>query len=374
MARVFIGAVFFVLVLTLGSAAVDSGFQDAGQQYAIEDESVTDASAGVIALNQSGRPDVFYDGRVTVTQPGYALDYEGVNSGDYTEIPDDASLDIRENITIAFTARVGELDVNTNNNYRGVINKGPAVTDAYGVIFEEDGLIDWTVKKGGTRVNVRGGHVPLNRSTVTVVVTHDNSTDSMAIWLNGAKVADSTVTAGKIDATTSALYLSDPGSDRHVNATLDAVRIDARVWSDAEIRDYENGTAVDASARRLELNMNEGTGRTTADASGNSNNGTVTGAEWVAGLTTPYADGEVAMVTGKDYIWHDENGTLEVTDGGRLDGTRLAHVDYSFQKPNDQQREIATYVGSQLEVGSALVYAFGAIIAVVVLRLLVGVA
>lgn len=46
-----------------------------------------------------------------------------------------------------------------------------------------------------------------------------------------------------------------------------------------------------------------------------------------------------------DYIWHQNNGTIETLAGGILDGDNSATIDYGYEKSTEQQRDLASLIG-----------------------------
>lgn len=46
-----------------------------------------------------------------------------------------------------------------------------------------------------------------------------------------------------------------------------------------------------------------------------------------------------------DYLWHQNNGTIETVTGGELDGAPSATIDYGYEKSTDQQMQLASLIG-----------------------------
>lgn len=59
------------------------------------------------------------------------------------------------------------------------------------------------------------------------------------------------------------------------------------------------------------------------------------------GTVTVYNENGNLTVEGTDYIWHQDNGTLEVLAGGELDGVNNAEIDYGYDVPTVERREAA---------------------------------
>lgn len=224
-----------------------------------------------------------------VPPPGYAMQFDGLSSGQYVEFPDDASLDITGDITIAFTIQLETVNVTGSNDYRTIISKGEDVGDAYSVIMEEDGSVAWSVHKNGSRQNARGGTVPDDGSTATVVVRHDTSEGNSDIWVNGSQVElDTSLTAGATDSTASPVYLSTPDDAHQPHAVVDRVYVSSRIWSTDEIDDYDSGESIDYGDLRLGLDFHGGQGTDVLDSSPHDNTGTATGTpSWVR---SPFRD------------------------------------------------------------------------------------
>lgn len=59
-------------------------------------------------------------------------------------------------------------------------------------------------------------------------------------------------------------------------------------------------------------------------------------------------ENESLMRADSDYQWNQDNGTLTVLDGGRLDGDAEGTIEYSVSVPTAQQDEYATLIGGWL--------------------------
>lgn len=111
------------------------------------------------------------------------------------------------------------------------------------------------------------------------------------------------------------LYLARRRTDltRNLAGTLDNfVMWQGQVLTAGEIDDVFNGSLP--SGYEIYLSMNEGTGSTTADISGNANTGTITGANWTASPNEPDPTKAVGKATSDSATTSDAN-TKSVTLG-----------------------------------------------------------
>lgn len=65
---------------------------------------------------------------------------------------------------------------------------------------------------------------------------------------------------------------------------------------------------------------------------------------------------------GDDYLWYDENGTVQAVTGGQLDGDTSANITYSFSQTTEQQRRFVALLG-QVPRAVGLALPIGVVIA-----------
>lgn len=87
-------------------------------------------------------------------------------------------------------------------------------------------------------------------------------------------------------------------------------------------------------------------------------NSNIADAHYRETVTVTNSTGTVIMVEDQDYIWHENNGTIEVIAGGRLDGSDQMVVDYKFTIPGAEgETELLEIYSAQLTFSSALILA-----------------
>lgn len=257
-----------------------------------------------------------------------ALDFGGLNSGDYVQIPDNPEMQITGDVTVAVTCSVpSDLDVDSNNNYRTVWAQNSTVSDTYGILFEESSSIDWTVTKGGSRENIRGGSIPMDGTTFTVVCTHDTSTGESIIYLDGTAVKTGTVATGSIDTVSAPWYISDFDSDHPFLGTIDHLVVDDKVWSSSEVSSYHNDAAFPTDPAAY-FPLNDDSDTTTALEQQWHNDGAINGATYVDGLVGPATVSRARNFDGGGSADSTGTGALSavfsLTADGAADGTGSA--------------------------------------------------
>lgn len=80
----------------------------------------------------------------------------------------------------------------------------------------------------------------------------------------------------------------------------------------------------------------------------------------------------VEMVEGVDYEWNENNGSVTILTDGDLTDDASLDIEYGFNVPTAQQQDVLTLTGAQVGIGQALMWVFGAILAIAILRMLVG--
>lgn len=71
---------------------------------------------------------------------------------------------------------------------------------------------------------------------------------------------------------------------------------------------------------------------------------------------------------GTDYIWYQQNGTIEPLAGGNLDGDTSATIDYSYRRTTERQRTLAGLLATIPKTSSILPVLGIALIAFAALR------
>jgi hypothetical protein len=144
---------------------------------------------------------------------------------------------------------------------------------------EETGSVNGLIYVGGTRYNVFSGYnAPLNQWTHAAYTVKQGRMD---IYINGKWRAKTDIPVGAFNTNTNPLRIAGQGSDSTqpwFRGLIDEVRIYNRALSEEEIRYLYNRGAPIAHWK-----FDEGEGNIAYDSSGNGNNGTIYGAQWVQG-------------------------------------------------------------------------------------------
>lgn len=249
--------------------------------FRLKEDGATDDPALGLTSDSNSEGGVL-DGDRYENDTSHHLYFRGAGSGDQVSVPDDQSLDFSTtDFTIAFRASVPKsLDINSNNNYRGVVGKGGAF-DSYSVLFEENGTVTFsTYHDDGNSNRNFAGQIPMDGTEFTVVCTHDHSAGENTVYISGADTGTDTGTTADITVNSKDLKIGALGSN-DLLAFMDEVRIDSRLWSHSEAQSYEDSSDPDRTAVELDLRLNEGGSTVATDDSGNNNDGTISGPVWV---------------------------------------------------------------------------------------------
>lgn len=277
------------------------------------------------------------------------LDFSGIGSNEYVSVPDDPSLNVSGDFSLAFEAYVPTLDVDGGNNYRIVSMKGELFDDeGYNVVIEEDGRIRARFGLGTQTYGPSSdSSIPTNNTRATVVVTREASSGDISFYIDGELDYTETGPSGDLTDSPGDFRISRSSGDQEYLGELDRLILDDDVWTDGEIRDYHNRSHSGSSpAARYE--MDEGKGTTLADSSTNGNDGTlINGADWgsgnfsVAGGRLLVLDNDVAVVAGDDRLRLLEgSGDYDLASLSQIDV-----VDASHDQDTDDRRGMAVRPG-----------------------------
>lgn len=273
------------------------------------------------------------------------LNFTGLDSDDWVQVPDSPSLDITNDITIAMRTQLSEsLDVNANNNFRGVISKSNPAGD-YSIIFEEDGLIDWTVRKGNSRENIRGCSVPVG-VPFSLVVTHDVSTGLSRIYLNGSQCLQGTRATGPIDTNNGDVEISSDANNREYPGLVEDVIIDGSEWSPSDVSEYHAGNLSIVEDARFVSRFGSGIGAVAVDDSGFDNDGSINNPDWESGEFGPAGDRLIAQAANRTLF------AVEADDYILGEGPTVADVETPTGIDNETESGLAV-VASGHEIVTA---------------------
>lgn len=245
-------------------------------------KSIMEVAAGVSAAVPSLMVALSFAADVMTIGQRWALYFKGSGTGSYVDIPDDSSLDVGADLTLAATVSIPEDISGGSLSLRTVVIKD----SAYELNVDEDAReISFTVHKDGIGETVSGGSISFDGTPITIVAIHDGSAGESTLYVDSQQVASSTsLLTGSIDSTSNSVTISDTG-ERCFLGTIDAVRVDARPWTSSEVDTYHTGDAPDPSEARGWYRLDEGHGATAHDTSGYGNDGTINNADWVDDIT-----------------------------------------------------------------------------------------
>ena len=257
MKRYFIYLSFFSVLLVF-SACQDSSLSP--------DDSVQDGNSG---LNKNGN------------SSGSALDFDG--SGGFVLVPDDASLDMSDKVTI--TAWIYFNADSYPADYASIVTKG----------IEENNYTLHTINGGQfalTAGTATGGfqavsdNAPLTPEVwhhVAATFQYDGTTQEIKFYIDGSEAGISSfggTDPAPLSSNNEPLIIGAdfPGGDEFWYGRIDEVR----VWNDVLTRGNIRASMNDSRTRSSSLagfwKFNEGSGTLAGDESGNNNDGTLIGA------------------------------------------------------------------------------------------------
>jgi len=211
----------------------------------------------------------------TILGGGGALSFDGTD-GNYVDCGNDESLNISNAITVAYWYK--RFGGNTRQYTEDKISK------RQGYNVSGCGSSRFFARIGG-HTDTLLGHVsmPSNNVLYHIVHTYDSATRTAKSYCNGVLV-DTRVLSGlpyyTIDLTSTPLTIAHPNA-YSINGLIKEVRIYNRALSASEVEDlYNNPGQVSTDGLVGYWPLNEGSGNTATDKSGNGNDGTIHGATW----------------------------------------------------------------------------------------------
>jgi len=255
---------------------------------------VADDSSGMANDGQLMGNPVWTTGRVDG-----GLSFSG--AGDYVEIPNAASLDITETITLSAWVKPG------NTGARAQIINGSRYQLRLNGLTTEFLILDSDANEANQYGNVvlQGSALPENQWSF-LAATYDYTTRTMQIYINGAPDGNGLVTSGgdgRINSYNGNRFLSS--SVNPFAGIIDEAIIDNAALSAATIQDRFNAATL---LGHWTLDDN---GTTAADGSSNGNHGTLIGSPaW----TTGKIGGALSFGGAGDYVEIPNAASLDITN------------------------------------------------------------
>ena len=160
---------------------------------------------------------------------GWCLSFDGVD--DYVEVPDSASLNITDEITVEAWVN-GDLA----SQYKGILEKRDSTESGFALLSWGADSIKFEITNIGLYIQKTGLE---SFRWYHVVGTYDSSIGKGCLYINGVKVGEKTV-SGTIKTNNARLFIGSRGiGDKpaaYFNGTIDEVRIYNRALSAEEIK------------------------------------------------------------------------------------------------------------------------------------------
>ncbi|KKR82381.1 MAG: hypothetical protein UU29_C0014G0014, partial [Candidatus Daviesbacteria bacterium GW2011_GWA2_40_9] len=159
--------------------------------------------------------------------------------------------------------------------------------EGYGVTINANGTISFHLanNQSTNAIDVTGNVNVRDNTWHNIFVTYDGSSNAngVKIYSDGTQnigtISNNSLTATTVSADPFQLGCREGCSFSDFNGSIDETRIYNRALSPKEVSDLYNW----APGPKVQLNMEEGSGTSANDSSGNSNNGTVNSSTWTTG-------------------------------------------------------------------------------------------
>jgi len=226
---------------------------------------------------------------------GLALQFDGVD--DYVEVSDSDSLDITEEITIE--AWIKANSVTPRPDWSPVVVKKCGYAECYGILVTEDQTyLYFFVQTGG--VSFASANIPTGEWLHVVGSWDRTSPNNIDLYFNGVKLGEGPVGTGALSVSNLPALIGGATASYgdgtsycpyYFDGIIDEVRIYAKRLPESLIAAHYQGdfsgdstgcNGGDCDLRTL-WHFDEGFGTTTADSSGNGNNGVlINNPQWVS--------------------------------------------------------------------------------------------
>ncbi len=240
-----------------------------------------------------------------------ALRFDG--NDDYVEAPD--LMEGKGKFT--FSAWVKAEDLTSNRTIVGDWGS----SDSSQLFYYDVGDDSWRwLSSGNDDTGFVGGPVETGK-WYHLTLSYDGGGDFMLL-VNGDTIFSASTSDSSIPSSTSGLQIGgDYGSHPEWNGIIDDVRMYDSALSKGEIEDLYENRYMELGGELAWYPMNEGSGNTAYDESGNSNDGTINGASWsdLGGVRVSYTQFGRAgysglgagLTTDQTEIWADCESTMK---------------------------------------------------------------
>lgn len=272
------------------------------------------------------------------------LNFSGISSGDRVDVPDDSSLNVTGDITLAYQVYLPrDQNIDGSNNWRSFIRKGDIFNNGYSATLSESHQPTFrAVREDGVERITSGYLIPVGEPH-SVVFSQEGSTGDYEIFINGSLVASGSAPGGDMVLDDSDVQLGYSGSNHILNGDLDRVVIDDRTWDESEAAEYHDG-GVPQGNMELRIEADEGKGTTAEDASINNNDGTLTSStDWTSGNFS-VAGERMFVLDNDDPSTAGTERLYRLAGGGDYDVSQLSivrDVDASHFDDTDDRRAMA---------------------------------
>ncbi len=232
-------------------------------------------------------------GMIWSENPGYALDFNGTS--DYVETGNDAINFGDDGVDNPFSISFW-VNPNSFSTQSLVTKMNEAGDREYSFQFETDRLYFYLFDaSNGSYLGRHGNVLDINllNQWMYLTTTYDgrggnDAREGIKIYMNGNRVdvshsAQNPSNYISMRDTGGNILIGSRYLSHYFNGLIDDVRIYDRVLSASEIQALYEGDSVSRMGLVGWWLMDEGTGGTVTDYSGNGNTGTITGASWVDG-------------------------------------------------------------------------------------------
>jgi RHS repeat-associated protein len=231
-----------------------------------------DEGAGTSIADSSGftHTGTIYGAAWTNGLVGKALRFDGID--DYASVPDDPALEGMPALTVMAWVK-SDTSVNPSQHYT-ILAKGD---NTYRLVVGSTGKFSFHLNTSAG-LFMLDSEVAFNATDWFFVVgTYDGAT--CRLYLNGQEAVAQSC-SGTVNTNNYALWMGNNSQYtwRRWKGIIDQVALYQRAWTASEIQSlYAN--------RVGQWNLDEGSGSSVVDASGNGHTGTVTGATWTTGIS-----------------------------------------------------------------------------------------